>query len=66
LFDELDALRDGKSHPQRANAFAKTACQIFSSVKIELEHAKFLALVDKSGNQQKQLPLIDLGESKTN
>jgi hypothetical protein len=42
LFEELDALRNGKSSPQRANALAKISSQILSTVKTELEYASFL------------------------
>ncbi len=37
LFDELDAIREGRSNPQKAQATAKLACQIINSVKMEIE-----------------------------
>lgn len=37
LIDEWDAIRDGKSNPQKAQAIAKLACQIINSVKMEIE-----------------------------
>ena len=40
LFSELDALRDGKSNPQRASAAAKLAVQIINSAKMEIEFQK--------------------------
>jgi hypothetical protein len=41
LFDEIDALRAGKSDPQRAQAISKLAAQILASAKIEHEVAKY-------------------------
>lgn len=40
LFDELDALRSGKSAPARANAVAKTSLAIIATAKLELEYEK--------------------------
>ncbi len=37
LMDEWDALRQGESNPQRAQAIAKLACQVINSVKMEIE-----------------------------
>lgn len=50
LFDELDALREGKTNPNRANAMAKLAVQIINSVKIEIDHQRHvLSLGNASG-----------------
>jgi len=38
LFDELDALRDGTSNPQKSQATAKLAVQIINSVKMEIDY----------------------------
>ena len=58
LFDELDALRNGTSTPQRAHAIAKTAATILGSVKVELEYAKFLSDTGKTT----ALPPLQLGK----
>jgi hypothetical protein len=39
IFDEWDALRQGKSNPKQAMAVAHLAKQIVNSVKIEIEFA---------------------------
>lgn len=41
LFDELDLLRSGEGNAQRAQAVAKLSAQIVSSVKMELDVARF-------------------------
>jgi|DEB0MinimDraft_6_1074348.scaffolds.fasta_scaffold26248_3 hypothetical protein len=41
LFDELDLLRSGEGNAQRAQAVAKLSAQIVSSVKMELDYARF-------------------------
>ena len=41
LFDELDLLRSGEGNAQRAQAVAKLSSQIVSSVKMELDFARF-------------------------
>lgn len=43
LFDEMDALRNGQSNPNRAIAVAKIACQVINSVKMEIEYQKHVA-----------------------
>lgn len=42
LFDELDALRAGKSNHQRATAVAKLASQVIDSAKMEIEYQKYI------------------------
>lgn len=42
LFDEIDALRNGNSNPSRATAMSKVAAQIINSVRIEIEHQKYV------------------------
>jgi hypothetical protein len=43
LFDELDALRRGDTNPAKANAVAKIADQVISTVKMELDVQRHLA-----------------------
>jgi len=40
LFQELDALKNGKINIQRANAASKMSSQILNSARLELEHFK--------------------------
>jgi hypothetical protein len=57
LFDELDKLRDGTSNPSRANAVAKTATSIINTVRLELEHAKFVTALGEDSRAAKVEPL---------
>lgn len=43
LFDEMDALREGKSTPHIAGAMSKLAVQIINSVRLEIEYQKHIA-----------------------
>jgi hypothetical protein len=43
MFDELDAIRNGRSNPNRLIAVSKIACQIINSVKMEIEYQKHVA-----------------------
>lgn len=43
MFDELDALRDGKSTPQQARAKAAVANTIISVSRLEMDYARFVA-----------------------
>jgi hypothetical protein len=38
LFDELDALRAGKSTPQKASAVAKLAGEICGTIRMEIDY----------------------------
>jgi hypothetical protein len=42
LFDEIDAIRMGKSNPTRANAVAKLATGVVETVRMEIEVQKHL------------------------
>lgn len=42
LFDEMDALRSGRSTYQKANAIAKLGNTIIESVRMEIEVRRFL------------------------
>lgn len=42
IFDEIDAVRAGKSNPTRANAIAKLATGIVETVRMELEVQRHL------------------------
>ena len=42
IFDEIDAIRSGKSNPTRANAVAKLASGIVETVRMEIEVQRHL------------------------
>lgn len=42
IFDEIDAIRMGKSNPTRANAVAKLATGIVETVRMEIEVQRHL------------------------
>jgi len=55
LFDELDLLRSGEGNAQRAQAVAKLSAQIVSSVKMELDFARFANSASGAGSITKTL-----------
>jgi hypothetical protein len=42
IFDEIDAIRSGKSNPTRANAVAKLASTVVETVRMEIEVQRHL------------------------
>ena len=42
IFDEIDAIRSGKSNPTRANAVAKLATGVVETVRMEIEVQRHL------------------------
>jgi hypothetical protein len=56
IFDEIDAIRSGRSSPTRANAVAKLATGIVETVRMEIEVQRHLrtspALVEEKPVQQ--------------
>lgn len=58
LFDEIDALRDGTSNPQRASALSKLAVQIINTVNIEIEYQKHVATQPNANNGMKSTPIL--------
>ena len=61
LFDELDALRDGKSNPQRASAMSKLAVQIINSVRMDIEFQKHV--MSSPNNTIGETPALKLGSA---
>lgn len=51
LFDEMDALREGRSTPSRAGAFAKLSVQIIGSVQMEIDYQKHVRANGGTGVQ---------------
>lgn len=43
LFEEMDALRAGKTKPQRAQAIARMAMTIVSTMKLEMDYHTLMA-----------------------
>ena len=64
LFDELDSLKNGVSNPAKANAVAKVADQIISTVKMELNVQKHIAKYKPAGLTPQLGAPVDLGSSK--
>lgn len=58
LFDELDALRGGSSNPAKANATAKLASAIVSTVEMELEVQRTMRKLPKA--EAAELPTLAL------
>lgn len=65
LFDELDALRNGKTTPQRASAVAKLSSEICNSVRIELYYQRVTAGLPRAGDPMLEQARVWLG-SQTN
>jgi hypothetical protein len=61
LFDEIDALRGGRSTPQRASAVAKLAVQIIGTVHMDIEYQKHV--VSTPAALSTKLPPIELGKA---
>ena len=59
LFDEIDALRDGTSNPQRARAVSSLANTALKSVMVEVEYHKYVCDVSKNA-QAAQLGSLQL------
>jgi hypothetical protein len=62
LFDEIDALRAGKSNPARARALAMLANTALKSVEIEIEFQKYVSSVSKVDGIAK-IGVLELGNS---
>lgn len=54
IFDEIDAIRIGKSNPTRANAVAKLAAGIVETVRMEIEVQRHLRALP-SGKQDSEV-----------
>jgi hypothetical protein len=62
LFDEIDALRDGRSNAARARAVAMLTNSVLQSVTTEIEYHKYVSDVSRSTPAGKLGSLI-LGSS---
>ncbi len=57
LFDEMDALYNGESHPHEAAAFAELASKVLDTVEMEMKHKAFQAtMAERKLNQMRLLP----------
>lgn len=52
LFETLEGLRDESIEPSRAREVCRTAAQIISSVKMEIEFHKYVRLHEQDGLTQ--------------
>lgn len=57
LFEEMDALRSGKSDAQRARSMAMMANSILDSVKVEVEYHKYITAKPTIEGQPKVVQL---------
>lgn len=60
IFDEIDAIRAGKSNPTRANAVAKLATGIVETVRMELEVQRHLR--NSPAASSAELPATAMGQ----
>ena len=63
LFDEMDALRNGKSNPHVASAQAKLAVQIINSVRLDIEYQKHISSTPGSSGLGMSINPILLGNA---
>jgi hypothetical protein len=64
IFDEIDALRNGKSNPTRANAVAKLATGVIDTVRMEMEVQRFAQQMEIDRKTLEQHPvgsIVQLG-----
>ena len=64
LFEELDALRNGDSNPQRAGAAAKISREINNSVRVEIAHQHFVQSLQNAGNKVCKPAKLQLGSNE--
>ncbi len=57
LFDEIDALRNGESTPQRAAALSKLAVQIINTVTMEIDFQRHVISNPSAVNGVSTIPL---------
>lgn len=58
LFDEIDALRNGESNPQRAASLSKLAVQIINTVTMEVEYQKHVSTNPTAFSGMKTTPIL--------
>ena len=47
LFDEINALRSGKTSPQKARAISLLASHVIDSLRVQIQHGRLLLDSDK-------------------
>lgn len=60
LFDEIDALRGGRSNPARARALAMLANTALASVEVEIEYHKYVSDIQQH-NGSASVGYLELG-----
>lgn len=58
LFNELEALKDGKISIQRATASYKIAAQILNAARLDLEHYKLVKMLESKESPVVPIALI--------
>lgn len=61
LFDDIDSLRNGEITHQRASAMARLSTPILNSVKLELDHERFVATHKAVDGNPVKIAALDLG-----
>lgn len=51
LFDEINALRSGKSNPQNARALCQLANQVIDSIRVQIQYGRLLNDKEKTKAQ---------------
>lgn len=47
LFEEINALRAGKSTPQKARVIANLAAQVIDSMRVQIQHGRMMLEADR-------------------
>ncbi len=62
LFEEMEAMRNGKSSPTRANAMTKLAMSIVESMRLEMQHESHRAKFPLLDGQTEESKIVTLGD----
>ena len=61
LFDEIDALRAGKSNPAKARALSQSISVILKSVEVDIEYQKYVAQLGNKQIDDNTIGMLKLG-----
>lgn len=61
IFEEMEALRNGDSSPQRARSMAAMANSILQSVEVEIEYHKYVSSNRRSSQVDGEKKVVELG-----
>ena len=62
LFEELDALRAGKTTAQKSSALARLAATIVSTTKLDIEYQRFAKGIDEELPATATIPALRLNK----